>query len=234
MWRWVIRDYFAAFKWEKIKAWLKKGEWFWVFYFLFLLPVICGFFETKEATLIYYLMVAPIGYCLAAEALQENVLPKMFYICPMDKEERKGYVERKFMFSMLVPAFLGAAFAMVLCGMGLCKPFTAIMYWVNVTILGIMTSSCFGKRKVEVPDNSSFKGRYLYTGEAVETCDLLISMFAIMGMGIMLGDFASEESWAVWIFVSVAVFIQLPLTIKYLSGWKKAVENAVGYAKTKL
>lgn len=234
MWRWVIKDYFAAFRWEKIKAWLKKGEWFWVFYFLFLVPVMCGFFETKQATLTYYLMVAPVGYCLAAEALHENMLPKMFYICPMDKEERKGYVKRKFLFAMLVPVFLGAVFAIVLWGMKICRPFTAIIYWVNVAILGIMTSSCFGKRKVSVPDHSSLKGETLYTGGAVETSDLLISMFAIMGMGIMLCDFASEESWAVWIFVSVAVFIQLPLTVKYLSGWNKAVENAVGYAKTKL
>lgn len=234
MWRWVIRDYFVAFRWGKIKDWLKSGDWFWVVYFLMLLPYIFGFLEKDEYMVLYYIMMIPAGYCLISEALHENLLPKMFYLCPMEKEERKAYVERKFCFAMIVPAILGGIFAVILWVFSHCHPLTAIMYWVNVVILGILTSSFLGKRKVKIPKAGSYLKETVNAGGAVLTSNLIVTLFSIFGMGMMLCNEVSIEGWCVWVFVSIAVFVQLPLTIKYLSGWNKAVENAVGYAKTRL
>ncbi len=234
MWRWVIKDYFAAFRWGKIKDWLKTGDWFWIVYFLVLLPYIFNFFEKDEYMIIYYILMIPAGYCLISEALHENMLPKLFYLCPMEKEERKGYVECKFVFAMLVPAMLGGIFAIILWVFSHCHPVTAIMYWVNVVILGITTSSCLGKRKVKIPKAGSALMQTVNTSEGIVRGNLIVTLFSILGMGMMLCNEVSIEGWCKWVFVSIAVFLQLPFTIKYLSGWNKAVENAVGYAKTKL
>jgi len=234
MWRWVIKDYFAAFRWNRIKERMKGNDWFWTGYLLIGVPLIWGVFEKIEYAIIYYSMLVPVIFCLFSETIHENILPKLFYLCPMDKEQRRGYVERKFLFAMIQPAILGGIFAVILWAFRHCQPLTAIMYWVNVVIIGITTSSCFGKRKVYVSGHNGTQGKTLYTGGGIETSNFIVSFIAILGMCMILCVESSIESWAIWIFVSVAIFIQLPLIIKYLSGWNKAVENAVGYAKTKL
>ncbi len=234
MWRWVIRDYFVAFRWGKIKDWLKSGDWFWVFYFWVLLPNMIGFNEKAEYIVLYYILSMPVGYCLISEALHENLLPKMFYLCPMEKEQRKAYVERKFIFAMIVPAILGGIFAVIIWAFSHCHPLTAIMYWVNVVILGILTSSFLGKRKVKIPKEGSNQSETVNTTSGAVVGNLIVTLFSIYGMGMMLCNEVSIESWCVWVFVSVAIFVQLPLLIKHLSGWNKAMENAVGYAKTRL
>ena len=234
MWRWVIRDYFVAFRWGKIKDWLKDGEWFWMFYFLSAVPYIFGFLDKNEYIVIYYIMMIPAGYCLISEGLRENMLPKLFYLGPMGKEERKAYVERKFVFAMIVPTILGGIFAILLWAFSHCHPLTAIMYWVNVVILGILTSSFMGKRKVKIPKADSPLKETVNAGGAVLTGNMVVTLFTILGMGMMLCTEVSIESWCKWVFVSIAVFVQIPLLIKYLSGWNKAMENVVGYAKTRL
>lgn len=234
MWRWVIKDYFGAFRWGKIKDWLKEGDWFWILYFMSILPYIMGFMEKNEYIVLYYILLMPVGYCLISEALHENLLPKMFYLCPMEKEVRKAYIERKFIFAMIVPTILGAIFAVIMWAFSHCHPLTAIMYWVNVVILGILTSSFMGKRKVKIPKEGSNQSETVNTTSGAVVGNLIVTLFAIVGIGMMLNNETSIESWCKWVFVSITVFVQLPLLIKYLSGWNKAVENAVGYAKTRL
>lgn len=234
MWRWVIKDYFGAFRWGKIKDWLKEGDWFWILYFMSILPYIMGFMEKNEYIVLYYIMMIPVGFCLISEALHENLLPKMFYLCPMEKEVRKAYIERKFIFAMIVPTILGGIFAVIMWAFSHCHPLTAIMYWVNVVILGILTSSFMGKRKVKIPKEGSNQSETVNTTSGAVVGNLIVTLFAIVGIGMMLNNETSIESWCKWVFVSITVFVQLPLLIKYLSGWNKAVENAVGYAKTRL
>jgi hypothetical protein len=176
----------------------------------------------------------PVGFCLISEALHENLLPKMFYLCPMEKGVRKAYIERKFIFAMIVPTILGAIFAVIMWAFSHCHPLTAIMYWVNMVILGILTSSFLGKRKVKIPKEGSNQSETVNTTSGAIVGNLIVTLFAIFGIGMMLCNEVAIESWCKWVFVSITVFVQLPLLIKYLSGWNKAVENAVGYAKTRL
>lgn len=229
-----MKDYFAAFRWGKIKEWLKEGGLFWTIYFMTLLPYIVGFTDKGADMILYYILMIPVGYCLVSENVHENVLPKLFYLCPMEKEQRKAYVERKFLFAIIVPAILGGVFAIILWAVRQCNPLVVIMYWVDIVFLGITTGPFLGKCRVPRSKGNNILNKSGYTRVGIEAGIMIISLFSIFGMGVMLCAETPVESWVVWVFVSVAVFVQLPLTMKHLSGWNKAVENAVGYAKTRL
>ena len=65
MWRWVIKDYFSAFSWYRISALMKAGNWFWVIYWVAMLPAMFKSFGSWEDTLTFYLMMIPIFFILS-------------------------------------------------------------------------------------------------------------------------------------------------------------------------
>ncbi|MBR3823758.1 MAG: hypothetical protein IKJ39_01010 [Lachnospiraceae bacterium] len=233
MWRWVIKDYFSNFSWYKISARMKGGNWFWVIYMFTIVPLVCRMFERWEYTAIYYLMMLPIGFCMASAALQKNRLSKIFYICPMEKTMRRAYVERKFLFSVLVSAFGGCVSTVLLLLLQLCHPVTAGVYFFNLLVISVFSDKVF-IQTVEIPKDSAIRLETVESQGSTESVALLLSVIGTCGMGMVLSFGPSVESWCKWIFLGGAVLIILPLTIKGLTGWNAAVERALSYEVVKI
>lgn len=233
MWRWVVKDYFSNFSRYKISARIKGGNWFGVFYCFIILPLTFRAFESWKDTLTFYLMMIPMFFCLESGTLNRNRLPKFFYVCPMEKEVRRDYIERKFMFSILFPAMIGGIAAALLWGFRLCHPLTAGLYFFDVTVVSIFMGGIF-KQMVEIPKDSAIQLEAVETEGIIEAVAYILSFMGVIGMYIMLEIGPSVESWCKWIFLGVAVVLQLPLTIKGLTGWNAAVERALGYEVVKV
>jgi len=233
MWRWVVKDYFSAFGWYRISALMKAGNWFWVIYWFAMLPAMFNSFGSWEDTLTFYLMMIPIFFCLTSEIFHRNRLPKIFYICPMEKEIRKAYIERKFLFSILFPSLLGGVAAVALWGFKLCHPLTAVLYFFDVLVISIFIGGIF-KQTVQIPENSAIRLETVETNGVIEGAAYILSLIAVFGMYMMLEFGPSIEVWCKWIFVGFAVVLQLPLTIKGLTGWNAAVERALSYEVVKI
>ena len=55
MWRWVIKDYFSAFSWYKIRTVMKGANLIWVLYWCLVLPGMSGTFEERDNVWTFYL-----------------------------------------------------------------------------------------------------------------------------------------------------------------------------------
>lgn len=233
MWRWVIKDYFTSFSWYRMKDRMKSGDLFWAIYMVTLLPLMCGIFEQWEYTMIYYLMMLPIGFSMLSLAFQKSRLPKIFYICPMEKAVRRAYIERKFLFSVLVSAFIGGVSTVLLLVLQLCHPLTAGVYFFNMLVISVFSDKIF-IRTVEIPKESAIQLETVESEGIAEGVASLLSVLGTFAMSMVLSFGPSVESWCKWIFLGGAVVLILPLAIKGLTGWNGAVERALSYEVIKV
>ena len=233
MWRWVIKDYFVAFRWRQIKESVKRGDLFWIIYFFTLLPLICGVYERGEYTVTYYMMILPIGFCMASSVLHKRKLSKIFYICPMERTVRKAYIERKYLFSVLVSAFVGGIATVMLLVCRLCHPLTAGVYFFNILVVSVFSDKIF-VQTVEIPKESAIRLETVESEGVAEGVATFLGALGNFGMCMMLSFGPYVESWCKWVFFAAAVVIVLPLTIKGLTGWNAAVERALSYEVVKV
>lgn len=228
MWRWVIKDYFSAFSWYRISALMKASNWFWVLYWFLLLPGMSGAFEEMDKVWTFYLMMLPVGFCFVSGVFHRSKLPKFFYICPMERSVRRTYINRKFLFEILVPAFIGGVATVLLLGLRLCHPLTAGLYFFDMLVISLLGGDIF-TQTVEVPKDSAIQVEEAKMLGVTKCVAFVLSFLGIFGMWMMLDFGPAVESWCKWGFFSVAVLIVLPLTIKGLTGWNAAVERALSY-----
>lgn len=233
MWRWVIKDYFSAFSWHKISALMKAGNWFWILYWLVVLPGLSGAFEEWEYALTFYLLMLPVGFFFVSASLQRKKLPKIFYISPMEMPVRRAYIERKFLFSILIPAFVGGVSTVLLLVFQLCHPLTAGLYFFDILVISLFGGEFF-TQTVEIPKDSAIQQETMQSMGITRGVAFILSFVGVSGMWIMLDCGPSIEVWCKWIFVGVAVVLQLPLTIKGLTGWNAAVERSLSYEVVKI
>lgn len=233
MWRWVIKDYFSAFSWYKIREVMKPGNLFWIFYWLVVLPGLSGAFEEMDKVWTFYLMMLPVGFCTVSGVFHRSKLPKFFYICPMERSVRRTYINRKFLFAILVPAFIGGVATILLLGLRLCHPLTAGLYFFDMLVISLFGGDIF-TQTVEVPKDSAIQVEEVNMLGVTKGVAFVLSFLGILGMWMMLDIGPAVESWCKWVFFSVAVVIVLPLTIKGLTGWNAAVERALSYEVVKI
>ncbi len=233
MWRWVIKDYFSNFSWYKISAAMKAANWFLVIYWIVIIPAMTGAFEKWEYALTFYLIMLPVGFRIVSGIFQRSKLPKIFYICPIERAVRRAYIERKFLFSAVVPAFVGGVAAVLLWVLQLCHPLTAGLYFFDILIISFLGQKIF-TQTVEVPKDSAIQRETVESMGVIQAVAFVLSFFGVFGMWMMLDFGPSIESWCKWIFFGIAVVLQLPLTIKGLTGWNAAVERALSYEVIKV
>ena len=76
----VVRNYFAAFRWNNIKEEMKKGELYYLLcYWLGIIPMLWGVWQTKEETVIYYMLVIPMLFFELSIRIHPMRMPKIMY-----------------------------------------------------------------------------------------------------------------------------------------------------------
>lgn len=222
----IIREYFAAFRWTRIKESYYGSNWWFFIYMLMIVPTIFlggEVFETGKSALAFYSLILPVMFHLFAVPLHPFTLPKMMYLCPMTKQERRKYLEKsyvvKILFSLLI-ALLGETILLV---MGNYDAFmTGITF--GLTVLLIFATSLQTRAVGNGADWSKSKDRW-------ETVTLI---FFLLQAVVLASEVATKEICSQTekiVYLGILLFIDLPLTLKILSFWNETVERMMYYEK---
>ena len=134
----VVRNYFAAFRWNNIKEEMKKGELYYLlFYWLGIIPMLWGVWQTKEETVIYYMLVFPMLFFELSIRIHPMRMPKIMFLCPMNKRMRKEYISKFICFRILNIILVGGIGIAVLMLGGLCDWICAIGLFLNICVVAI-------------------------------------------------------------------------------------------------
>lgn len=226
MWKWVIQDYFEAFRWEKIKIWLKNGSWWTVFYCGFIMPSIL--FHSLKLSLA--LLSVPILFAMFTQSVHVEALPKVMFISPLSREKRKDYIAKTYLFRMMITMVVGVIFAWICLVRGICRPGTAILYIWNIWILSL-TSSGLCQEKVFLPSEKKQAGSN-QTISGIAAIMMILSIICIYVL-LAIGLYWSGKVmfWTEIVFIGIAVLIQLPLTIQILRKWEENVRKASSFER---
>lgn len=235
MWKWVVRDYFAAFRWGKFKEWLKTGWWS-ILYFGLLMPLSLQLFEEPKEMVIYTCIVVPYMCVIISCNCHSMALPKVMYLCPMTEAQRQKYVEKSCILQIGVGGVLGGIMALVLWVTGFCNIVEAGILLFDSFSLAIALCG-FGRVKPDERTKERMKldvNTPLVMLGGIETLTLIFAMCSAMGMYIVICWETPVFWWVKWIFVGVAVLIQLPLTLRLLRNWDVTIRKAASYEESYL
>lgn len=232
MFKWIVRDYFAAFRWENIKEILKNGGLFVAIYLCGFIPVTGGFTEKKEYLLTYVLIAVPLAFISLSGKLHSIKLPKVMFLCPIDRNVRREYIVKSCCFRIGLHVAINALAILILVCMGLCDWVSSIVLELNSAFL---TLFMLGVKKRK---NSVYRDPFPSTEITKESIVGILNVFFVIisssGVACMLCWDTPVAWWVKYIFLSIALVVQLPLTIAYMTYWKKAVEEAVDYESSYL
>ena len=226
----IIKDYFTAFRWSRVRETFANEQWWLFFYFLFCLPIACRYFDTRESTLAYLMVNIPFVFTLFAAPLHPAALPKLLYLCPMSKEMRKEYIVKACYIRVGFPILIGIACGIILLWQGICDWICGVGILLNLVILAVIMGSGINKngcgKKLEngqrAMDMDTKKGIY-------EAACLILAFLVSLTYASILAWETSVAIWVKCLPLGVILLIQLPITLKYLSYWQESVENAAYY-----
>lgn len=234
MWKWVVRDYFAAFRWEKSKEWLKNSNGWWlIIYFSLMLPVNFNMWSKGLHIGIYLIVALPFLYGVVSVAVHDKALPKVMYLCPMEQGIRKEYIARSYLFRILMITLFNLVAALLLLIMGMVDTVIACMIVGNGTFWAVSASG-LGRQRLEPAVMERLKATTPYAMGNMETALGMVSTLSQIGLVCMLYWDTPVAWWVKWIFVGVAVVIQLPLAIRLLKNWDMTIERAASYEESYL
>lgn len=234
MWKWVVRDYFTAFRGEQCKTWL-KNSWWTVLYFGIFLPLISHLFDEPKHVFVYACIMLPLLFSIFTEGWHTLALPKVMYLCPLSQEERKEYIEKSCVFRIVFHSMIGITGVLLLLVTGHCgyvEAGVAVFHSVSWTIVlcGFDRNRVLDEKYRERM-RSNGATQFMMSG-MLETFSMLINACATFGFVGCLCWNTQVYWWVKWIFVGVAVLIQLPLTIRLLKNWDLAIEHAASYEES--
>ncbi|MBQ7776782.1 MAG: hypothetical protein IJ379_12760 [Lachnospiraceae bacterium] len=229
MWKWVIRDYFTAFRWAKLKAqW--KNIWFSVFYFGLMLPCLWRMFETMETMRVYLLIFIPMLFGFLSNSLHTTKLPKAMHICPIEESLKRSYIEKAAVFRICFVALLGMIGTMVLVICGQCDAIMAGVLMADMIMMSILLCG-LNERTVLIADKPA-ANRGIAT--MVESTNLIFTLLSVFFSAAVLCWDTPVALWVEYIFVGFVVLVQIPLTVKLLTYWKQFMDRAVSYERSYL
>ena len=229
----VIRDYFAAFRWQKIKESQKKNEWWILIYFMALAPLILGVYDSVTGTLAYYLIIVPLLFTMFVPTIHTMKLPKIMYLCPLSMDERREYITKSCIIRIAAAVLVDIIAVMVLLVSGICDGLTAISILLNLMLLSVAIGSGInpngygkikgedrGVRVIDPKDRKEFLEMWICLA-AFLTC---LTHYSIVRKEF---DFLLVRSLA----LGLPLVVTLPPTIVYLMFWKQAVAETMTYER---
>lgn len=134
----VVRDYFAAFRWKKIKERYSNYDVWQILYCLVIFPILVHAEEMPSGFLAYYLINVPIFFCITSAELHPMLLPKILYLCPMGRDSRKEYIIKACYVKIAIPIVMGIAGSLVLMCSGNYSCLFGVVIILNIVILSIV------------------------------------------------------------------------------------------------
>lgn len=227
----VVRDYFTAFRWSNVRACMKAYHWYFFVYLFICIPlfeciVSCGW----KIDLARVLVPAGIAMFVVFAALLHPVtLPKIMYLCPLSREQRREYVRKAWLFKTAVPIVMTVFLMTVLEACGKIEFFPGIQITVTISVLAISTSVAEQGTEKRLPSDKERRNVWEMTGDgwivaAVVMFTVITSlMLAIYGMGENI-----SETDAI-VIAAVSAIMELPLTIQALRHIRRKLAACIDY-----
>lgn len=225
----IICDYIDGFRWSRIRQVYQKGGWYTYLYFITVFPVFTGFYEKAEEAVTYYLVMMPILFCMFASPMHPMAMPKIMYLCPLDRHKRYQYISWSGYLHIIVPFLLGLLGILGLAVLGKTDFLSASGILINVTLMSVF---CCGINRKGFGDSTPDGKRCfnMNSGWGVcETAGIMITMISDYCYSALLCCYHPVYHWAIWILLCFGILVQVPLAICYLKGWQGAVERALDY-----
>lgn len=229
---WVMKDYIGGFRWGRMKEAYKSGGWWTPIYCMTILPLVCGMYEEGTSALAYIMGCGPIFFSMFAAPLHPSVLPKMMYLCPMGRENRKKYIRASAVTRVGIPVLLGSIGVGVLLALGICDWICGVGILLNdiafSLIMGVgINQNGFGKVSEQGQRVMNFDTRV----GVWESFGLIIAMILGIVYPVILAWYQPVSLWVKGLLLVIQLLTQVPVTIKHMEFWRPALENAVYYEK---
>lgn len=232
MWKRVIRDYFAAFRWEKIKTAYQKSNW-WIFInLLFVLPGCWQVYSSAEASARFYLAMLPFAFSLLVLSLYPAMLPKIMYLCPMSWAQRMDYLNKSRWVRILVPlAMLSMGVAVLSC-MGMAPWTFCIGVFSNQILFSVFSASVINENGYGALDVNGKRVMDMDSKTGIlEGCMGIVAVFTVFGYAGITWD-ETMPWWGSLLLVAIPAALELPIVIWFCRRWPENVKKVLWFEST--
>lgn len=174
MLKYVVRDYFRAFKWGNIKeTWRATSQTSFTIFlviWLELVEVNCGLGDIREQIVYTCALYLPIAFAWFSAVIHPVQLTKMMYLCPVSKEERSRYVKQSYYFRIMFHMLI------VVAGMMICILFSR---WDGIAVLAILLNDLAFCQLLPSGEQADRNEKGIYTSHEWEICLKLFLAFTV-------------------------------------------------------
>ncbi len=229
MMQWVIRDYFTAFRIRKIKEAGRLLSLWYLFYFMFFLPLmVADSIRTAEGILFYNLVSFPVIFSIFAATVCPLRLPKMMFLSPLSNKMREEYIVKSCMVRIVIPILLGIVAVMVLLLIGKCDLMCG-----GIILLNDVIFSFFNGARINTggffQENKRTSATSGVKNTLIEVFEIIAAMSLCLIFAMEIASDAIFLMWEKWLFLAVLLGFSLPATVVSFKGWRKSVERAINY-----
>lgn len=228
MWKRVIRDYFAAFRWEKSKEASKEGKWWMYPYVAFILPACLQVFRDAQATVAYFLVMIPILFSLFVLSVYPAMLPKIMYLCPMNKEARREYLEKSRVVRITIATGLSFFSVLVMALLGVTEWLYLVSVFSNHLMFTLVLTSVANEDDMGKLDaNNQLAMNMDPKAGILWLCMLVIVIItAFIQADVEWEDISLLEGILLW---AIPAALELPIVVWFCRRWPENVERALFY-----
>ena len=222
-----IRNY----KWFKSNKDNGSITFFWVIYFLCIMPLIWDAFENIKTAVLYFAFAIAFVFSMLLGKICPMRLPKIMYLCPMEAEERRKYLLTSYVTKVLLSILLSCILEAVPYALGYVTWYSAFMAVFSIAMLSISINMAGGDRAFQPSDTKdrALKKRCSgYTGWLIGQQIYAVFYFIVMFVG---QEMTSEKNipWAALVFYMISTVINLFLTLKLLTFFKGTLAVLMNY-----
>ncbi|MGN0415564.1 MAG: hypothetical protein ACI4FX_08740 [Agathobacter sp.] len=213
MLRWVARQYMTGLRGGSLEKNQRFVVFFWIPYLLILMPAASGAYDSVMEACCYYALAIPMGVCFCMAFINPVRMPKLMYLCPLDKSMRRDYIRGACWFRIAVHTGLAVIGALISLPFGndwlgaLGSAFTSFLF----SIL------CIDMDGLGAPRNTA-DGCVEHMGRTMVHFLGMVLVFILEEIFISAaqsGGLLAQERWE-QIVISIMTAVTLLLSIRYM------------------
>jgi len=218
--KYIIRDFFSAFRINNLKQ--NKVLFTWVYLTVYIICISTfanrGWSDRQIAwrnIIAENALFLPIVFSLCSVMAHPVQLAKMMYLCPMSPEERRTYIYVSYYFRIGMHMLVSIA--------GLCIV-AAYTYCDVVSMIQILLNDALVATMLNHRQQTGDRGSAMVVGEILFLTALLSNAVQFC----IVCDL-TPDSWIQWVLFFLFCLVQLPLEIRYVKYIRRELRRAVYY-----
>ena len=216
--RWIHENYPGYYMGQFVLLWS----------FLVLWPMIDEIWNKGwEACVGYYLTAVPILLAIFVTPLHPIALPKLLYLCPMSREERKRELWKDYLFKIAVPTVLGICMMSVLVVLDI----ASLLFALLTVLAALLQAACSGSMTTQKLREWTTKNGNIMNSMSVR--EFVGRIVAILCSWIYMLLCMMETREKVWggnsIIAAFVLLPEIPVAVGAAKRAVRVVEQAMQY-----